>query len=296
VNIDKILVKYNVIKKTPLNKGWSNDIKIILEDINHNKMLLRISSISLYDKRLNQYNLIKKINSLKIPSSIAIEFGVLDDLYCYMLLSYLEGSDAINQIENFVDRDQYNLGFKAGEHLRKIHSIEHNENTNWYDNYIIKMDKKLKALEECDYKIPNQEELIKYYKDNVYLMKNRPMVLSHGDYHLGNMLINNNELFIIDFDKNNIADPYDEFKPYCWNTRRSEYFETGLIDGYFDNVIPDDFFLILKYYTIESMISHLPWAVSFGKEEIRIAQEINLLHMKWWDNFTLDIPTWYKHK
>ena len=110
------------------------------------------------------------------------------------------------------------------------------------------------------------------------------------------MLISNNDLFIIDFDKNSIADPYDEFKPYCWNARRSEYFETGLVDGYFNNLVPEDFFLILKYYTIESMISHLPWAVSFGIEEIKIAEEINLLHMKWWNNFKLDIPTWYKHK
>lgn len=296
MNIDKILSKYNIIKSTPLNKGWSDDEKIILEDINHKKMLLRVSNISLYDKRLKQYDLIKKINSLNIPSSKAIEFGILDDLNCYMLLSYIEGNDAPNEINNLTDEEQYNLGYKAGDYLKKIHNIEHNNNEVWYDKYLIKMNKKIKALEECDYKIPNQEELIKYYRDSVHLMKNRPMVICHGDYHLGNMLISNNELFIIDFDKNSIADPYDEFKPYCWNARRSEYFETGLVDGYFNNLVPEDFFLILKYYTIESMISHLPWAVSFGIEEIKIAEEINLLHMKWWNNFKLDIPTWYKHK
>ena len=74
----------------------------------------------------------------------------------------------------------------------------------------------------------------------------------------------------------------------------SEYFETGLVDGYFDYSIPDDFFKILKYYTIESMISHLPWAVNFGEEEVVIMKKINELQIKWWNNFELDIPTWYK--
>lgn len=136
--------------------------------------------------------------------------------------------------------------------------------------------------------------VIKYYQDNVNLMKNRPLLFSHGDYHLGNMIVNNGHIGIIDFDKNNIADPYDEFKPYCWNVIRNEYFETGLINGYFNNEIPNDFFPILKFYTAESLISHITWAVTFGEKEIKTAYEIAELASIWWDDFKLDIPTWYK--
>ena len=42
------------------------------------------------------------------------------------------------------------------------------------------------------------------------------------------------------------------------------------------------------------MISHLPWAVNFGEEEVVIMKKINELQIKWWNNFELDIPTWYK--
>ena len=125
-------------------------------------------------------------------------------------------------------------------------------------------------------------------------MKHRPQVLSHGDYHLGNMLIHNDKIVVIDFDKMNMADPYDEFKPYNWNVIRSEYFETGLINGYFEDNIPNDFFKILKFYTIEGIISHLPWALTFGEEETKTALNMYQEALKWYDNFKLEIPTWYK--
>ena len=125
-------------------------------------------------------------------------------------------------------------------------------------------------------------------------MKDRPLSFCHGDYHLGNMIINNGKIGIIDFDKNNVADFLDDFKPYCWNVFKSEYFETGLIDGYFDGKVPDNFFTLLKFYTVETSISQVPWAVQFGEAEIQTAYRV-LNHFKlWWGDFKLDIPTWYK--
>ena len=99
---------------------------------------------------------------------------------------------------------------------------------------------------------------------------------------------------MIDFDKNGVADPYDDLKPFCWNVMASEHFETGLIDGYFDGRIPSDFWPILKFYTAESLISHLPWSVSYGEKEIKPAKTVADLQMKWYDGFELDVPTWYK--
>lgn len=157
-----------------------------------------------------------------------------------------------------------------------------------------KLERKIKALLESSMQIPLQDELIKYYRDNVYLMKNRPMCFCHGDYHIGNMIVCNGKIGIIDFDKCGIIDLYDEFKPFCWNTMESEYFDTVLIDGYFDYNIPDDFVMILKYYTVESMISHLPWAVNYSQDEVVVMKKINEFQKKWWDSFILDIPTWYK--
>lgn len=291
----EIFHKYKIIKCEQLTKGFSKDQKLIVESDSGKKYILRVSDISLIDKRKNQFEILKQLNDKDIYCSKPIAFGILNENSCYTLLSWLDGVDARVAIKDLSDEDAYLLGVEAGKILKEIHKLEIEEQSiSWWDKYLPKMERKINALLESSMQIPLQEKLIKFYRDNVYLMKNRPMCFCHGDYHLGNMIVNNGKIGIIDFDKCGVTDPYDELKPFCWNTMESEYFETGLIDGYFDYNIPDDFFKILKYYTIESMISHLPWAVNFGEEEVIIMKKINELQMKWWNNFNLDIPTWYK--
>lgn len=295
MNLTNLFNKYNIINSIPISKGFSSDKKFILTSNQNNKYLLRISDISLLEKKKNQFNLLQQLEDLDINISKIIEYGTFDDNTCYMLLTYLEGIDAREIVKTLSDQQAYNLGIDAGKILQKIHNIKITNNSfSWYENYLIKQKRKINALLNSKFKIPHQEKLLKYYIDNTYLMKDRPLVICHSDYHLGNMIINDKKIGIIDFDKMTIADPIDEFKPFCWNVKESEYFETGLINGYYDNNVPNEFFKLLKYYTVESMISHLPWAINFGDEEVKIMQEINENQLKWWNNFDSDIPIWYK--
>lgn len=282
------------IKIEPLNKGWSKDIKyhIYTKD---NEYLLRISDISLYDKKKRQFELLKEVDKLNINTSKPIDFGILNDNKIYMLLTWLEGKPASEYVKTLSDEDAYMLGIEAGSILKKLHSINiPNDEKAWWDKYKDKIERKINQINSCGLFIPNKDMFIKYVQENMYLVKNRNQRFSHGDYHLGNMIVHNGKVGIIDFDKNTIADPYDEFKPFCWNAMRSEYFETGLINGYFNNQIPNDFFPILALYAVENLISHLPWAISFGEEEIKIAYEIMDSVMKWYDNLRTVKPSWYK--
>ncbi|MBQ2891834.1 MAG: phosphotransferase [Bacilli bacterium] len=48
---------------------------------------------------------------------------------------------------------------------------------------------------------------IKYINNNRHLLKGRPNTLQHGDYHIGNIMINKNqELVVIDFDRDDYGD------------------------------------------------------------------------------------------
>lgn len=291
----KFIIDKKIDKITPLLKGWSKDEKYILEDYLGNKYLLRISNEDLYDRKKEQYENLYQIKNLDIFCSKPIEFGKLSDNRVYMVLSYLDGVDAKDAISRLSNKEAYELGLKAGRNLKTIHQIPiPKQEKSWYNSYHDKMKRKIEALNNCQYRLPMQEKIIKDYLDNSNLMVNRPVTLVHGDYHLGNMIIKDGDIGIIDFDKVGIADPYDDLKPYCWNVMVSAYFETGLIDGYFNNNVPVDFFSILKFYTIESLISHLPWAVQFGQEEIDTANKIANYQFNWWDDFNLDIPKWYK--
>lgn len=294
MNLTELFEKYNIKEKVKLELGWSNDSKYILTDNQNNKYILRTSNDSLYEKRYRQYSLLQEISKYTINCPKPLEFGCVDDKV-FILLTYMEGKRAEEEIFKYTEIEQYNLGIEAGNILKIIHSYNKDTDSfSWWEKYEPKSIRKINTYLNSDLKHDNSDFLIEYYKNNIYLMKDRPQILTHGDYHLGNMLIHENHIVVIDFDKMNFADPYDEFKPYCWNVIRSEYFATGLINGYFDNIVPKDFFRILKFYTVESLISHLPWAMTFGDEEIKTAYMLHEKVNEWYDNYKLEVPTWYK--
>ena len=293
LSVIKCLKNYKSIEK--LNKGWSKDKKYIVIDSNDNKLLLRFSDISLYEKKKAQFELLKKVEKLNINASRPIEFGKFDENSIYMVLTYLEGIDAEVAIESLNDKQAYDLGIQAGIALRKLHQIPVEEvSQSWYDRFKEKLEVKITNLRNCKYKLDEAEMLIKYAKDNMYLLKDRKRTFTHGDYHLGNMIVNDLGIGIIDFDKNGVVDPIDDFKPFCWNIRKSHYFETGLVNGYYDNNVPDDFFKLLALYAVEHLISHTPWAASIGEKEVQTALQVYKEVMETYDNFNLIIPKWYK--
>ena len=296
-NMDYSVIKCSSTWKNveKLNKGWSKDRKYIVTDINNNKFLLRLSDISLYEKKKEQFELLKKVEALDINASRPVEFGVFNDTSIYMVLTYLEGEDAEQIMQDKTNDEAYNLGIQAGKALYKLHQIPVSQgNQTWYDRFKEKIEVKVKKLNECPYKLNNSDILVDYIYKNMDILKGRSKSFTHGDYHLGNMIVNENGIGIIDFDKNGATDLIDDFKPFCWNIRKSEYFETGLVNGYFNNNIPDNFWHLIKLYTAEHLISHLPWASTFGEKEIKTAYEIYELVMNSYDNFNLLIPKWYK--
>ncbi|HPX83987.1 MAG TPA: phosphotransferase [Bacilli bacterium] len=292
--IKKVLNNNNINKIKLLNQGWSNDCKYYIEDIQQQKFILRISDISLYDTKLAQYNYLKEINKLNINAPVPIEFGTFDN-QVYMLLSWVHGDDALEVIPTLDEKSQYELGIKAGLMLKQIHSIPVASNQIWYEVFKNKIPQKIKKAKAALIQHQHLDTFIDYVLNNMEIIKNNPMKLTHGDYHLGNMVISKDlKLGIIDFDKVAIADPIDDFKPFAWNVRKSPVFATGLIDGYYSGKPQESFFKALTLYAAESCIANVAWAISFGEEEIKIASEVSDQTYEWYKGFSLIVPTWYE--
>ena len=108
----------------PLNKGWSDDKKFYIETYDNKKLLLRLSDISLYERKKNDFEIMKKVSSLGVPMSIPIAFGTCNNgASVYYLLSWIDGEDAETLIPRLSLLEQYKLGLKSGELLKIIHSI-----------------------------------------------------------------------------------------------------------------------------------------------------------------------------
>lgn len=285
----------NFTTKTPIAKGWSNDKKYCVTDENGTQYLLRISDITEYKKKQAEFNMMKKVAALGVPMCQPIEFGTCED-GVYSVQSWIDGEDAEQVIEGFSDAEQYSYGLEAGRILRKIHSIPAPaEQEDWELRFNRKMDYKIKKYGECPIKYENGQAFIDCINKNRHLLKKRPQSYHHGDYHIGNMMIDRNgKIRIIDFNRNDYGDPWEEFNRIVWCAQKTPLFATGMVNGYFDDDVPDKFWRLLALYISSNTLSSLYWAIPFGQHEVNTMRNQAKDILIWYDNMQNPLPTWYK--
>lgn len=146
---------------------------------------------------------------------------------------------------------------------------------------------------ECSIKFEGAENIIAYIESNRHLLANRPQSFQHGDYHTGNMMIENDKIVIIDFDRYDFGDPWEEFNRIVWCVQTSPIFASGIINGYFDNEVPLEFWKLLALYISSNMLSSISWAIPFGESEVNIILNQAKDVLSWYSNMQNAIPTWY---
>lgn len=288
------MAKLNIIKKEPIYKGWSNDKKYCVTDENEMRYLLRISESSLHDAKLSEFHMMKKVAALHVPMCKPLEFGLCKE-GVYSIQSWIDGVDAEEVIHTLSDTKQYVYGLEAGRILCKIHSIPApDDQEDWEIRFNRKIDAKIKKYNECPIKYEGGEAFLTYINENRHLLKNRPQVYQHGDYHIGNMMIDRSgQLQIIDFNRNDYGDPWEEFNRIVWCGQKSPLFASGMVNGYFDGNVPIEFWKLLALYISSNTLSSVYWAIPFGQSEVETmlnqAKEI----LSWYDNMQTPVPSWY---
>ena len=280
-----------------INKGWSEDIKFYLEDIHGNKYILRISNIYLYEKRKSEYEYLKELSRFGLNMSIPVEFGLCNnENNVYMLLEWIEGKDAIEILPRLSKQEQYELGIEAGKILKQIHSIKPNlPQELWEDKFKKKINSGIIAYQKSDYPIPYDKDIINYIKQNEIYLKGRENTFQHGDYHLGNMIItSDNKLGIIDFNRCSFGDPWEEYDRFIFSWDNSIDFANGQIHGYFNNMVPDEFFRLMCFYNAINSLVSITWAIQFGETEIKVSLSNIEKYYKVYNSYNNHIPDWYE--
>ncbi len=282
------------ITKKLIEKGWSEDKKYCVTDSCGNKFLLRVSSIEQYDCKKKEFEMMQRLEALGIPMCKPLEFGVSDE-GVYSIQSWIDGVDAENIISTLSDSKQYAYGLEAGHILRKIHSIPAPDSQeDWEIRFNRKIDYKIQKYMECPIKYENGQAFIDYINENRHLLKGRPQVYQHSDYHIGNMMIDQSgQLHIIDFNRNDYGDPWEEFNRIVWGAQKSSLFSSGMVNGYFDDKVPLEFWSLLALYISSNTLSSVPWAIPFGVEQIRVMIDQAKDVLSWYDNMRNPVPTWY---
>ena len=108
------------------------------------------------------------------------------------------------------------------------------------------------------------------------------------------MIDHDGVLTVIDFDRDDFGDPWEEFNRIVWCAQAAPPFASGMVDGYFDGEIPMEFWKLLALYIASNTLSSLPWAIPFGEAEITTMKNQAAQVLQWYQNMTSPIPTWYK--
>lgn len=287
------MLQFSFISNEPINKVWSCDKKYCVTTDQGVKYLLKVTPEEKSVNRADMFRLQNKVADLGVSMCKPVEFGKCDN-GVYTVMTWIDGKDAAEVIPFIEESEQYTYGLEAGRILKVIHSIPAPEGQpDWESRFNAKMDHKIKMYNECPIKFDGAENIIAYIKSNRHLLANRPQCFQHGDYHIGNMMIENNNIVIIDFDRYDFGDPWEEFNRIVWCVQASPIFATGIVNGYFDNEVPLEFWKLLALYISSNMLSSIQWAIPYGESEVN-----NMIHqakdvLSWYNNMKITIPTWY---
>lgn len=282
------------VKKQLIEKGWSGDIKYCAETEDGIKYLLRITPKEKGEKQWDMFRMQQKCAELGIPMCLPVEIGECEE-GIYTIQTWIDGKDAEDVIPHLNPSEQYALGLEAGEILKKIHTIPAPEDQpDWEHRFNRKMDRKIHMYQDCPIKFKGAEYLIDYIEANRHLLKDRPQCYQHGDYHSGNLMIENGKIVVIDFDRYDFGDPWEEFNRIVWSAQCAPAFASGMVDGYFDGNIPMEFWQLLALYISSNMLSSVPWAIPFGEKEINTMIEQAKDVLCWYDNMKNPVPAWYR--
>ncbi len=201
-----------IVSRQPLTKGWSTDqkYKVQLEDGRFG--LLRIAERPAYEAKRLEFQLVENLFGLGLPVAEPIALWA-DDLSVYTLYEWMEGQDMNEVASSLSDSVLYELGCQAGKFLRALHGLSIDQSLcDWNSFYQAKIDNKLAAYQAASHSYPNGQAMIDFVQANRHLLEGRPIAYHHGDFHTGNFLLGaDGKLKILDFDRYDIGDPWEEF-------------------------------------------------------------------------------------
>ena len=285
----------NWLEITPIEFGRSGENKYHIIRNNGVELILRTTDIGKYKRHRESAVFAQYIHTmLGLNMNLPIEVAACcNDTLAYTLYTWVEGVDADKRILNMHTPGQAKAGERAGELLKRIHSVAPPEEVLPWDKYYNeKIDEVLARFERYHLSFKGDSAAIGFINRNRSLLKDRPQTALHGDFRSGNLVFDSNgEYGVIDFDRWCWGDPYMDFQ--CIRRSCSVPFSRGQILGYFGGSVPMGFFPLMALYTAVDSIRNLCDAYPFGENAIATARASAEKTAREYNNYDGMIPSWY---
>jgi len=294
--MEKQSVYDRIVTRIPVDKGWSGERKFCAVTASGEKYLLRIAAADRFVHKQREYEKMGAVAALGIPMCVPVEFGICEE-GAYAIHSWIDGQEAEQVIMALDEGTQYRYGLDAGRILAKIHTVPAPlDAPDWEKRFNAKIDRKIAMYENSPVKYETGgEAFLDYLAQNRHLLKGRPQTYQHGDYHIGNFMIDRaGVLTVIDFEKQDVGDPWEEFNRIVWSAQAAPAFASGMVDGYFSGDVPMDFWRLLALYICSNTLGSLPWAIPYGGKEIMVMRRQAADILRWYDGMKNVVPAWYR--
>ena len=266
----------------PVQEGFSGDEKFHVSGPG-GECLLRISPAEKRERRLREYMAMRALAPLSVNIPRALDFGDCEG-GVYTLLSWVEGRPSPEILPGLPARGQRAVGRQAGAILRALHTVPAPLAPDWAEAYGRKMARRVESYRACPLHLPELDEFAAYALDSAALLSGRPSTFQHGDYSVSNMVLDAAfRLGVIDFDRMDYGDPWEEFSRLPWSVACAPAFSRALLRAYFRGEPPDAFWPLLALYVAVNQISSLPWAIPRGGEQVEILRQQARQVRAWYD-------------
>jgi serine/threonine-protein kinase len=249
-----------------------------------------------HDRKLDEYRVLSRLHDAGIRVNRPIDLGPCNDQQTgYLLCEWIEGEDLEGVLPHLSLQEQAQLGHQAGLLLAQVHRLAPlHPLTDWATHFNAKIDRKIAKALTCPVEIPGRDLLIQTLNADRHHLNHRPVTLHHGDFHIGNLLLQpDGQLALIDLNRFDAGDPWEEFNRIVWDAQASPVFASARIRAYFPHGIPDSFFPLMRLYVAANALSSVPWAIPFGDAEVQVMQHQLRDILSWYDGMTQTLPRWF---
>jgi aminoglycoside phosphotransferase (APT) family kinase protein len=281
-----------------IHKGFSIDGKWKVELENGERFFVRVCDLKSAPRKRLELDQIRKIREMGVPVPAPVCFAELErEDQCVQVFEFVEGEDGEDALRRLAPLEQYELGKQAGLALKTIHSIkkESPEET-WEEYRLRKHERSLREYEQLKREYIPIESALRFVEEHRHLLKDRPVVFLHDDFHPANMMFHSGKLqAVLDFDRFDWGDPWHDFYKMTLFTRNvSVPFSCGQIQGYFGGEPPEEFWKLYSLYAAMLIVPDIVWTLKFVPDhQEHMVRRLNTI-LDDHKNFTEYVPGWYR--
>lgn len=295
----KIAPLGEIIEAYPISEGGSADRKYKVHFYGYDgAYLLRLFDGFSFDLRRAEFEALHRMQAMTVHCSRPIAFGQWkSDGVFFLLLSYVEGTDAERILPLTPKPQQLRIGMQAGEELSRIGCCAAPEPAEaWAVRHHRRIERAEAVLQAGGAWGASAEVASAKVRADSGLAEGRPESFLHGSFGPANLIVHTGRLVgVIGFERFGWGDPVYEFARLGLHSRSlSPLFCTGQILGYHGGQAPDDlFWRLYALYAASGVLSQLADTLEqrpemFG-ETLQMADRLLLDH----DGFASDRPSWF---